>query len=173
MTSRLKNQNGFTLVEALVSVALLGILASAASTMLSITAQQMGTNKSDKTEQKVVSSLIESIRADPNRFTKNYSPPSVDDKPLLTAAGSFPIAWSDHYYGKVAGCPTCYGRMAYFIRPHASKPSMIITAGLYEVTIFTIDLRKAVLTPDAVTGDVPIADEVANATMYKFLVTVR
>lgn len=69
---------------------------------------------------KVVSGLIETIRADPVLYQANFSPPTVTDNELLNV-NQLPLALRPGYFGPADQCPECRVRIGFVLRPLAGQ----------------------------------------------------
>jgi prepilin-type N-terminal cleavage/methylation domain-containing protein len=120
VTSKALCQQGFTIIEAMISVALLGILASAMMTIVANTMQNTHSTVLVGTEDKIVASIINQIRAAPNQYQVDFSGTSVT--PTV-----FPLGFTDFYYGPMALCPStgCYGSAAFTVQGDPSFPGLL------------------------------------------------
>lgn len=128
-TSLRNCESGFSLAENMIAIGLLGLLMVAMMAATSTVFSSLERARAAATESRIMSSLIEEIRADPERYQKNFAPFTTTNSALKTSLG-LPIAWSQDYRGPVSGCPTCPGRLGYVIRPTDGFP------GLFTVTVW-------------------------------------
>jgi prepilin-type N-terminal cleavage/methylation domain-containing protein len=70
-----RNQSGFTLVEVVISIALLGIITAALSTGLSTTSKVLLQNDTRQTAKNLAESQMESVKTQP--FATAYTPATI------------------------------------------------------------------------------------------------
>lgn len=128
MMKRLNNQSGFSIVEALLGLAMIGLVGSffiegfLSMKKLSV---QSGTKNA---LYKQINDVIENVRPNIRMYQINYSS-KENEKDEALALNKLQMAWGNGFISKAKKCSNCPGRFGYIIQ---SYPGM---KGLYLVTI--------------------------------------
>lgn len=128
MMKQVKNQKGFSIVEALLGLAMIGLVGSFfISGFLSMKklSVQSGTKNA---LYKQINDVIENVRPNIRMYQVNYSS-DENEKDKALALNNLPMAWGNGFISTAKKCGSCPGRFGYIIQ---SYPGM---KGLYLVTI--------------------------------------
>jgi prepilin-type N-terminal cleavage/methylation domain-containing protein len=127
-----KNQSGMTLVEVMVSAAILALLAESSMLAMQNLGQRAHLVVESASSQKLLSSLFENFRNNMDKLQVDYKDPAPlkpDQAGQILSQAKFPLAWSEDFFGPLSSCTTCPGRAAYIIQPSSLYP------GLYQATL--------------------------------------
>lgn len=150
----LKNANGFTIIENLVALALLGIIFFSMTLAFTNIFNIEARTTNVVNEQQMVAMIIETVKAEPSVFQKNFSSTSTKNALDILTVDSLPLGFERDYFGPRAGCPSkCEGYVGFTIQPFEGFQS------LFEGTILVHYLSKDPRFPENVTNNV-----------YRFLV---
>lgn len=125
---RLYNQKGVTLIEALISLALITVVVMSVTNSLRMADQFFSKAKLKRDRDQIVSSTLQGVLQNISLYQKNYQLTDQAREALL-AESKLPFAWSENVFTTVDQCPTCPGRVGYIIEP---LPNM---GGLNQVTV--------------------------------------
>jgi type II secretory pathway pseudopilin PulG len=114
-----KNTAGATLLELLVGSSVLLVI------LFSISQQMMASRKFTKRQKDldstalIVQTLLDQIRARIQIYPKSFVPVSQPTLETIVngyrSQDTWPLAWSDLFFGKKSQCPSCPGRASYYI----------------------------------------------------------
>lgn len=119
MNHRRKHQTGVTLIELMVSASVIVVI------LFAISQQMLASRKFTKRQKDldstalIVQTLLDQIRARIQIYSKAFvpiTPESLEDVVSAhTPQDTWPLAWSDLFFGKKSQCSSCPGRATYYI----------------------------------------------------------
>lgn len=131
MKTFVKNSKGFTMVEVLISLALLGALIFSVMRGISYFSGQGAQIEDKLILQKNILNIVESIQSNVGFYQVNFQ---ADDFTRTTKLNEInkllPMAWSKKQYTKKEDCEKCPGRLGFIITPLSAN-----YRGMYQVRI--------------------------------------
>ena len=121
--------SGYTYVEALVSLALLGVISYGIYNGVAYLSSQTHRVISLSTKDKEMSALLSTIRTNVDLFQINYDLTDAAKEQMLNV-NTLPQAWATNIgITDVKNCPSCPGRLGYVVQPVTG------IRGLLQVTV--------------------------------------
>jgi hypothetical protein len=142
-----KNNAGFTILENLIALTMLAIIfysmTMAFTQIFNLETRTTGVVN----EQQMVAMIIETIKAEPSVFQKNFNSTLKQNPMEILTDANLPLGFEKDYFGPKEGCPIkCEGFLGYTIQPFDNYQS------LFEGTIRVTFVNKTDPTTDNV-GD--------------------
>jgi prepilin-type N-terminal cleavage/methylation domain-containing protein len=126
------NRNGFTIMEVLAAIALMGVVTYGIVTGTAALFKAESQTGSLSDESKMIQSVIENITSDPALYQKNFAAEAATSLDALLAPKTLPLAFGPNYFGPREGCDRpnkCIGYIGYVLRPANGA------RGLFEATL--------------------------------------
>lgn len=121
-------QGGFTLVGALVGVAVLGIVALIASDLMQKNSNFLSRSKQSRDRDRIVGSILNDVMEDLALLQRHFD--STDQmRDAVLDLKKLPYGWDVNIIKPASQCPKCPGRMGLIVQPLEGR------AGLNRLTI--------------------------------------